>query len=368
MPEYSSPGVFVEEISDSSLPIAPCRTSVSAFVGHLPDVGLAIKTPIRVLENGLTRVRYMDWPDCRLKRAIEGFFQNGGKDLWVLGLDADVTEVDGMYLGLLDDQLEINLLAAPGFVDVASHTALIAHCEQHGQRFAVLDGPEQVDNATVFATEPLAPSGQAALYVPWLQVPGRDEALPPSGHVCGIYARMDEQRGVWAAPVNFPMDGVVGLTQSLSNDDQEGLNTLNVNAIRSFDARGIMMWGARTRAPAGHDMRYVPERRLMNMLEASLTKGIQWAVFHPNSTETWMQVRTSVEAFLTLVWQSGGVVGETAEQAFFTRCGPETMTQSDLDQGRLICEVGVATQRPAEFSILRLEVQTADPEPDPPTE
>ena len=368
MPEISIPGVFVEEISDTPLPIVPCKTSVSAFVGHLPDVGLPTETPIRVLEDGRALERCLAWPDCRLRRAIEGFVLNGGKDLWVLGLDSDVTRISTDDLDLLDDQLDVNLLAAPGFVDAASHAAMIEHCEQHGQRFAVLDGPEQVDDATVFATEPLAPSGQAALYVPWLRVPKLDEAVPPSGHICGIYARVDELRGVWAAPVNWSIEGVVGLTQNLSNDDQEGLNALNVNAIRAFSGRGIMLWGARTRAPAGHELRYVPERRLMNMLEASLSKGIQWAVFHPNTAETWTRVRANVEAFLTLLWHSGGVVGETPEQAFFTRCGPDTMTQSDLDQGRLICEVGVATQRPSEFSILRLEVQTAVPEQDPPSE
>lgn len=363
MPEVSNPGVFVEEISDRLRPIIPCKTSVSAFVGHLPDVGLPTKTPIRVLEDGRALERCLDWPDCRLRRAIEGFVQNGGKDLWVLGLDDDVTRIDSTYLDLLDDALDITLLAAPGFVDVASHAALIAHCEQHGQRFAVLDGPDQIDDVASFAAEPLAPTGQAALYLPWLHVPGLDQAMPPSGHVCGIYTRMDEQRGVWKAPVDVSMEGVVGLTQSFGNDDQERLNALNVNAIRSFPGRGIRMWGARTRAPSGHALRYVPERRLMNMLDASLKRGTAWVVLEPNAEPTWASLRAQVEAFLTLVWRSGALVGETAEQSFFVRCGPETMTQADLDQGRLVCEVGVSMLRPGEFSILRLEVQMTHPEP-----
>lgn len=368
MSEITSPGVYVHESTSSPRSIPQRNSAVTALVGHLPDVGLTDKIPHHVIQGGVRLLDYTLWPDCVLTRAVQGFAQNGGNDLYVLGIGDGVPTVETAHLDLLGDGLEINLVAAPGFVDAASHTALTSHCEGHVNRFAVLDGPKQVADAAVFATEPIARSGKAALYVPWLIVPGAPDATPPSGHVCGIYARVDGARGVWKAPANEAIQGVVSLSQAFSNDDQEALNAMNVNAIRAFPDQGILVWGARTRAPKGHDMRYVPERRMMSLLQDSLSQGIQWAVMEPNTAPTWAQVRASVEAFLMVIWQSGALVGETAEQSFFVRCGSETMTQADLDQGRLLCEVGISMLRPAEFAVFTLEVRMAPRTPKVPSD
>ncbi|GAB5437140.1 phage tail sheath family protein [Falsiruegeria mediterranea] len=371
MPEFSGPGVYVEELQGDAPSIVMCGTSVTVLIGHLPVSDLPIETLLPVLSNGSSDLQYSDWPDCVLKRAVHGFVQNGGRDLYVLGVPANDTKIETEPLELLDRNLDIHLVAAPGFVDAQSHAALIDHCETHENRFAVLDGPAQVSNASDFAGIPLARTGKAAMYLPWFLAGNKDaptEPTPPSGHVCGVFARVAHDRGVWKAPANERVIDAHVLTQDLTDADQEGLNAANVNALRQIKGRGIRIWGARTRAPKGHEMRYVSERRLMSMVEQSLLRGIEWVAFEPNEPPTWTRVRAQVSAFLTAIWRSGALVGETVEQSYFVRCGPETMTQSDLDQGRLVCEVGVSTLRPAEFSILRIEFQTALPNPEAPSE
>ncbi len=306
---------------------------------------------------------YQDWPDGVLKRAVTGFYQNGGADLFVLNIGPDVDVITDQVLLPLTQVDHPNLVAAPGYVDAASHKALIAHCEGRSNRFAVLDGPAEIADASALQKEPLAASGKAALYLPWVVPKDTQGTLfdptPPSGHICGAIARTDQQRGVWQAPANVGLWGVGAVTQDLTDEDQEGLNAANVNAIREIEGRGVRIWGARTRAPEGHEMRYISERRLMCMLEQSLKRGLDWVVFDPNGAALWVDVRQQVDTFMNALWRSGALVGETVEQSFFVRCGHETMSQADLDQGRLICEVGISMLRPAEFSMLRLEFQTA---------
>jgi phage tail sheath protein FI len=180
--------------------------------------------------------------------------------------------------------------------------------------------------------------------------------------VLGIYARTDEDRGVHKAPANEVVRGVTGLTRSLSKGEHDILNPspVNINVIRDFrvDGRGIRVWGARC-ITSDSDHKYVPVRRLLIFLERSIDIGLQWVVFEPNSEPLWARVRRTVANFLTDVWRSGALEGSKVEEAFFVRCDRTTMTQTDIDNGRLICVIGVAPVKPAEFVIIRIGLFTA---------
>ncbi len=184
--------------------------------------------------------------------------------------------------------------------------------------------------------------------------------LPPSATLAGVYARVDNERGVWKAPANTSLSNVVGVTTLISKKDQEDLNIPNdgigksVNAIRPFTGKGIMVWGARTLAGNDNEWRYISVRRFFNMAEESIKKATEPFVFEPNDKNTWVKVRAMIENFLTLQWRAGALAGAKPDQAFFVRVGlGETMTADDILNGRMNIEIGMAVVRPAEFIILK---------------
>lgn len=186
--------------------------------------------------------------------------------------------------------------------------------------------------------------------------------VPPSGAVTGVYARQDRDRGVWKAPAGIGLNGVTGLAYDISHAEQEGLNNppggRAINAIRAFSGRGIQVWGGRTMSTET-EYKYVSVRRYCMMVEASLKKGLEWVVFEPNDEPLWATVRGSVENFLTTLWRNGALQGSKPEQAYYVRCGRgQTMTQNDIDAGRMIVEIGMAVTIPAEFLILRQSFMT----------
>lgn len=242
------------------------------------------------------------------------------------------------------------------FVDLKEKVG--THCTMMGDRFAVLQAPAEYDIDS--PTTPLS-SSYAAFYLPWLDmrnpVTGAVMAVPPGGHVAGIYARSDAERGVHKAPANEPVRGVVGLDKKISKADQDGLNPLGVNAIREFPGRGIRVWGARTLAD-DPQWKYINVRRLFLYLEESMDEGTQWAVFENNDERLWARFRQSLSNFLTTAWRDGALMGTTPEEAFYVTCDRSTMTQDDIDNGRLIAEVGVAPVKPAEYVIIRITQST----------
>jgi hypothetical protein len=279
--------------------------------------------------------------------------------------------------GLLEfEKLEdISIVGAPGhssFTDFAGiQQALISHAEKRrAYRIAVLDTPPQQAVSDARATRAAMDSTYAALYYPWVVIsnplwrPGLDQvpreiAVPPSGHICGIYARSDDERGVWKAPANEVVRGALRFETDINFGQQEVLNPLGVNCLRSFPGRGYRVWGART-ASSDPEWKYVNVRRYFIYLEASLDRGTQWAVFEPNGEALWANIRETITAFLYNEFVSGALLGTTPQEAFFVRCDRSTMTQADLDNGRLICLVGVAALKPAEFVIFRIGQKTAD--------
>jgi phage tail sheath protein FI len=282
-------------------------------------------------------------------------------------------------LAALGEVDEIALVALPDSTyfadeDVAAQAvdALVAHCERDGRRFAIIDPPEGASVATVRAFRSRFVSTVAALYHPWLRMPDPTAGsaqpqptleVPPSGAVAGVYARTDTVRGVHRAPADEVIHGITGLATRLTRAEQEVLNPEGINVLRHFEGRGDVVWGART-ISADPEWRYVNVRRLVVFLERSIATSIQWAVFEPNGAPLWQAIRRAVEDFLTTVWRSGALTGRTPAEAFFVRCDPTTMTQNDLDNGRLVVLLGVAPTRPAEFVVVRIGQRTADA-PDP---
>ena len=270
---------------------------------------------------------------------------------------------------------DVSIVAAPGasaYADAAAVSlALITHAEsRRAYRIAVLDTPPLQTPQQVRDARAALDSRHAALYYPWVVTanpmarPGRDDipkeiALPPSGFVCGVYARNDSERGVHKAPANEVVRGALRFQSDVNFAQQEALNPLGINCLRLLPGRGLRVWGARL-ISSDPEWKYVSDRRYFNYLEASIDRGTQWAVFEPNGEALWANVRQTISDFLLAEWRNGAMLGTTPEQAFFVRCDRSTMTQNDLDNGRLICLIGVAIVKPAEFVIFRIGQKTAD--------
>jgi phage tail sheath protein FI len=233
---------------------------------------------------------------------------------------------------------------------------VLNHCERLGDRFAILDALSTPDAEDVLAQRSKLTSGYGALYHPWISVPGiRDSSayVPPCGHIAGMYARGDQQVGVHKAPANEVVEGVLDVLVDPALGEQERLYAQGVNVVQAFPGRGIRVWGARTLS-IDPMWKYVNVRRLFLFLEESIEEGTQWVVFEPNSEPLWDRVRRSIESFLLTVWRNGALMGTRPDQAFYVKCDRNTMTQDDIDNGRLICYIGVAPVKPAEFVVFRM--------------
>ena len=270
---------------------------------------------------------------------------------------------------------DISIVAAPGhsayddFQGIQS--ALISHAERRrSYRIAVLDTPPAQSVSEARTVRSRIDSKYAAMYHPWVVIsnplarPGaenipREISVPPSGFVCGIYARNDIERGVFKAPANEVVRGALRFETDINFAEQEVLNPLGVNCLRFFPGRGYRVWGART-ASSDPEWKYVNVRRYFNYLERSIDRGTQWAVFEPNGERLWANIRETVSSFLYNEWVSGALLGASTKEAYFVRCDRSTMTQNDLDNGRLICLIGVAVVQPAEFVVFRIGQKTVE--------
>ena len=295
------------------------------------------------------------------------------------GEDADPDDVTRKATGLaaLGELDDIAIVALPdgGTLDSleavqAAADALIAHAEILKYRIAVVDPPPSQSMTQIRSFRGQFDSTYAALYHPWIEIldpterpqqgaPPRRLTLPPSGFVTGIYARTDILRGVFKAPANEIVRGLTKFEVNINKPRQDVLNPEGINALRFFEGRGNRVWGARTMT-SDPEWKYVNVRRLFIYLEHSIDKGTQWAVFEPNNERLWANIRSTIEDFLLVQWKSGALMGSKPEEAFFVRCDRTTMTQNDLDNGRLICLIGVAPTYPAEFVIFRIGQWTAD--------
>lgn len=257
----------------------------------------------------------------------------------------------------------VSLLMAPDHVKDDNITQLvISSCENLKDRFAILSTPLVFDPAKPklkFDTT------YGALYHPWIwvydPVTRDDQLIPPTGHMAGIIARTDIEQGVFKAPANATVVGAKDLAAPLPKGVQDLLNPIGVNCIRDFrsDGRGIRLWGARTMS-SDPEWKYVNVRRLFLYIEESIDEGTQWVVFEPNNEVTWGRVVRSISGFLRTIWRAGGLFGSKPEEAFFVRCDRTTMDEDDIQNGRLVCQIGICPVRPAEFVIFRIGQKTAD--------
>ncbi|MEK6405766.1 MAG: phage tail sheath subtilisin-like domain-containing protein [Acidobacteriota bacterium] len=280
-------------------------------------------------------------------------------------------------LGEIDDIAIVALPDGGGYdhdpaTDNSAQAAdrLISHAERLRYRIAVVDAPQGSSMTEIRAFRGRFDSKYAALYHPWIEIfdpterpsqgaPPKRLLLPPSGFVTGIYARSDIERGVHKAPANEVVRGLTRFEANINKGRQDVLNPEGINALRFFEGRGNRVWGARTMS-SDPEWKYVNVRRLFIFIEHSIDKGTQWAVFEPNGPRLWANIRQTVEDFLLVLWRDGALLGDKPEQAYFVRCDRTTMTQNDLDNGRMICLVGVAPVKPAEFVIFRIGQWTGD--------
>ncbi len=386
MPQYMSPGVYVEEVPSGSAPIAGVSTSTGGFLGLVPDGATMPKLPDGtaytlapagepVLVTNFTEftTRFGEVAarvdaNSALGHAVRGYFLNGGTRLWVTRVASlapgDKGDPIDAALEAMESVDEIALVCAPikppDGVDGARMKAiqekLLDHCERLGDRFAIIDSPEEVPTLTADAILKLRESSYGAIYFPWIDVTGKGDYAPPSGHIAGMYGRVDATRGVHKAPANEVLRGALGLKYRVGKPIQDELNPRGVNALRLFN-NSIKVWGARTLKP-GDDFTYINIRRLFNYLRESIDEGLQWAVFEPNTSDLWAKVVRNVGAFLTNVWTSGALFGNTADQAFYVKCDEETNPSISRDLGIVVTEIGVSVVKPAEFVIFRLSQRT----------
>jgi phage tail sheath protein FI len=267
---------------------------------------------------------------------------------------------------------------AAGEVDLglwkAVQTTLLSHCEksalQGAPRVAILDSPPGMGFQEVKEWRSDVAGYDSmfgAFYYPWINIENplatngadREITIPPSGHVAGLWAKVDETRGVWKAPANEVLQGVLSVETPISQVEQGLLNPIGINCIRPFGTRGIRVWGARTLS-SDPEWRYINIRRLFNMVETAILQGTQWVVFEPNDHRTWSAVTRNISAFLTGLWRQGALFGNSADEAFFVRCDESTNPPGDRDEGKLTCEIGIAPIKPAEFVIFQISQYQQD--------
>lgn len=412
MAQYLSPGVYVEEVPSAVKAIAGVSTSTAGFIGIVPD-SLSIPQPNSAYDPTKATDLTTDPPTnppsitttfapvaantaklCttfsefkkffgdfstdagqkQLAHAVYGFFNNGGSRCYVVR--ASSSAGFSAALAQFEPVDEIALVAAPGITGDTERAAMVIHCRQKTKdRFAIFDCAETVETGGELDLTLLDPSNTsnvlpdnsdfAAFYFPWIEVfdpvskiqnPSSSGRIfvPPSGYMAGIYARVDNERGVHKAPANEVVLGALGLKYQISKAQQDGLNPQGVNVIRDLNGN-IRVWGARTiGGNANADLKYINVRRTLLFLSESIDEGTQWVVFEPNTPALWQKISRNITAFLSNVWRSGALFGTTQAEAFYVKCDAETNPPELRELGQVVTEIGVAIVRPAEFVIFRI--------------
>ncbi|GMU40208.1 MAG: hypothetical protein AMXMBFR23_10740 [Chloroflexota bacterium] len=400
MAVYQAPGVYVEEVEGGSRPIQGVATAVAAFVGFTerapegnPDDPNGVRPTLVTNWSQFERMYGGFIDGAVMPHAVYGYFANGGGRAYIvkvphLGPDGaklpvgadDLVGNEGLRTGIngLAVAEDVTMVAVPDLVTIARkddgtidqdtwksvQVALIGHCESQKDRMAILDAPPGMNPQQCLEWRTAAgyDSMFAALYYPSIRIanplakPNNDLpkviTVPPSGHLAGLWARTDGV-GVWKAPANEVVRGALDLEYTMTTGEQEILNPVGINAIRSFGIRGIRVWGARTTS-SDPLWRYLNVRRLFNFIEDSLLGGTQWVVFEPNDANLWARARRTVNGFLLGLWRQGAMVGATPDAGFYVKCDAETNPRESVDEGRVTIEIGVAPVKPAEFVVIRI--------------
>jgi phage tail sheath protein FI len=365
-PADASPaGLKAFRTAQANLALAAARSNA----GALADAG----TPILCTTFADFKRSFGDFsmdPDQnKLVHGVFGFFNNEGTRCYVMRYP-DLTSLQApTALAPFEAIDEISIVAAPGINDVVVWGNLIDHCENMNDRVAILDPPDLTPPAdfTEDSIKKMSNTDYGALYFPRIEVfdivtkltdPDSAEGeifVAPSGHMAGIWARVDNTRGVFKAPANEPIHGALGVEYQISKSLQAGLNPYGINAIRNINGK-INVWGARTiGGDLNADTKYINVRRTLIFIRKSIDEGTQWVVFEPNDQSLWQKIIRNVGAFLTNVWRDGALFGATPQEAFYVKCDEETNPPEVRDLGQVITEIGVAIVRPAEFVIFRIQ-------------
>lgn len=269
-------------------------------------------------------------------------------------------------LACFKDAGDIALFCAPGISSSSVVLELISYAEA-ANIFAIVDAPESLDGLKAFGLDNTldglaglsakCASKQAALYFPWINVNdnGGIRAVAPSAFAAGIYARVDNARGVHKAPANEPVRLATSLTYTINDSEQESLNKNGINCIRNFSDTGIRIWGARTTVSMiDPEWKYINVRRLFNMIEASVDRSTKWAVFEPNDSKLWGSLTRNTKAFLSRIYSTGAFAGISEDEAYFVTCDASNNPQVDIDAGIVTIEIGIAPVKPAEFIVFKI--------------
>ncbi|HUF37171.1 MAG TPA: phage tail sheath C-terminal domain-containing protein [Anaerolineales bacterium] len=361
-PEIENPGVYIEELPSGVRPIRGVPTGVAGFVG---ETTRGVRSQAVAVESvsGFERIFGRGGP---VHTALFLFFENGGREAVVVRRRDASLKAFFQALSALDAVEDVNLLCLPGSapLDPDRLVKAVDYCEG-GRVFLLLDPDPGWSSASdvLAGVGGLANAGpNTALYFPALAGSG-GAGIPPCGAVAGVIARTDRERGVWKAPagVEAVLNSVRGTGIPVDDATIQQLTPLGVNLLREDPTAGTLVWGARTLAGNGSEWKYIPVRRTALFIEESIERGTKWVVFEPNDEPLWLQLRSSVEAFLFDLFRQGAFQGAKPEQAFFVRCDRSTMTRNDIDAGRVNLLVGFAPLRPAEFIVLRFELQARTP-------
>ena len=367
LPKGNAPGVY-QWTTFGAPHRAPFSTGVPVFLGTMAkgvDGAKSDRAPkprMISLWSQFQQSIGQPYPGCRLAAAVRGFFENGGHWCYVVVLKDNSTASLTAGLEAIESLHTIDLVCAPDldtstratFLEQQQH--LVNHCDQAGDRFALLDSLGGDTNETVTAQWSSTDGKNGAIYYPWLWVNGGDgrlELVPPCGHIAGVISRSDRLHGVHKAPANEPLRGVLHLERHLTQSDGDFLNPRSVNCIRSFPRRGICVWGARTISGLA-DWRYLNVRRLFLTAARWLDWSLSAMLFEPNDARLWAHIERTLTEYFAGYYRAGALKGDTIQAAFYVKCDGETNTGATRDRGQVITEIGLAPALPYEFVVLRL--------------
>jgi uncharacterized protein len=374
MSGYNTPGVYVKEALSVSRPITGVGTTIAGFIGVARTPLDPKEVPKPVNNWGEFKKYFGDIVDDKgdnnknvLANAVFGFFYNGGTRCWVAHVSTPLNK-ENVQKSLDNFKAidEISLVAVPLPFDLTSggttgeatagdnirkqiNDAVLKHCEEMKDRFAIIDG---LDESTIYGEEKTKNYG--AVYYPYLDIDGKRNYMPPSGYLAGVYARVDTERGIHKAPANEVIRGVQDVQVKIDKFQQGNLNEKKINVIRLFNGN-VTVWGART---LNENLEYINVRRTLIYLSESIDKGTQWAIFEPNTPALWQKIIRNVSDFLLVQWRSGALFGNTPQEAFYVKCDAETNPPELREQGQLNAEVAVSIVKPAEFVVFTISQTT----------
>lgn len=381
----ATPGVYIVEKNSFPNAVAEVETAIPAFIGYTEKAKQTNDGDLDFVANKILSIGDYEkhyggistQQSFILYQSLQLYFDNGGNPCFIVSIgnyDSLPVKADFIKgLDIIEKKDEPTLLLFPEAINLSGEdmyevqNAALKQAARLGDRFCIFDLKYADDHAkhdfvvNEFRKN-IGPDNlkYGAAYSPYLKTSGNNSiVLPPSAAVAGQYCSLDRARGVWHAPANISLNGISQVVYAINENEQNSLNIdLNsgksINAIRKFSGRGIVIWGARTLAGNDNEWRYISVRRFFNMVEETIKNACLPFVFEPNDANTWVKARDVIQNYLTLKWREGALAGSKPEEAFFVKVGlGQTMTATDILEGRMIVEIGMAVVRPAEFIIFR---------------